>query len=126
MEWQDIRSLLQSFIFWILTLIIPSIVVIWGKVKKYFKGPYILIAFMGTLALGLFIYNNIPVEWPIRSSQIQTNIQSWAEEAGYRIGKMPVEGERFHLVITDNTMTIEVLNKKNLSPHVIFIAPVQQ
>lgn len=127
MDWQTVKSLAMGFLptvlLWILGLAMPIIIAIWGRVANSWSWPHTFLAFLAAVALGLFIYNNLPIDWPIKSKKVEQNLRKWADEAGFSIKSDPQDYARFQFIITDDKgYTVTVFNNKKDSPLEIRIA----
>lgn len=126
MGWQAFKSIAFSFlpniIFWFLAFIWPFIIAVLGR-KVNWTWPHTLLAFTGAMALGLFIYHNIPINWPVKAKKIENNLRKWADAGGFSIKSEGQEYARFQFVITDEAgHHVTVINKKDASPLEIIIA----
>ena len=97
----------------------------WAKIKENLTWPISIIVFLFITAIGLVIYDKLPLEWPIRSAEVERNVRKWTEDAGYSVKKIPDDKSRFHFTaITPNGTQVDLINEKKQSPLIISIGMV--
>jgi hypothetical protein len=127
MDWETIGSialgLLPNAIWGLLVIVMPAIVAYLAKVKSQWSWAHTIIGIMGSLALGLFIYNNIHVEWPVTSRAIEAQLRDWAYNSGFGVEDYRQQNARFSFLIKDDTgLYTTIINKQDASPNEIIIA----
>jgi hypothetical protein len=88
----------------------------WAKIKQKWSWPLAIIAFTVMFAASLNIYNNLPIEWPLRSSEVERNIHSWLDEAGCSVQTIHDPECRFRFDIIQSYEPVTISNMKINTP----------
>lgn len=114
MGFKDILlAFLPDIVKGILGIVIPAIIAYLG-ITQHWKWPLAILLFFIASGIGLYIYTNIPVEWFIKSGEIEGTLKKWSDDGGYSIKSSIQSDDRFHFIITDKEgYHFDVFNQKS-------------
>jgi hypothetical protein len=110
------KGIFWAFLPYIVIGVINAMIIRWAQIKEKWSWPLAIIAFSVISAASISIYNNLPIEWPLRSFEVERNTRSWLDDEGCSIKTIRDPEYRFVLGVTQSEVYFNVSNKKEDSP----------
>lgn len=102
-------------------IVVPFLVGFLRKRRPELGG--FLLYFFISAAAGLIIFNNLPIDWPVKSASVETNIRGWLDKTNFSIRNNPHDDARFQFLVTDQqNNSFAIINRKDNDPSEIIIA----
>lgn len=119
----SVRDIFLAYLPYIINCVVSFMIALWVKAKEKWSWPVIFVIFLVISATTLTIYNNLPIDWSIKSYEIERNLQKWAYQGNFSIKDNPQTYARFQFIMKDEKgKPVYVINKKEDSPLEITIA----